>query len=155
MATETIHEGVVNFQSGGTVVMAWGSDTLTVLNMVEGSLKWRPPGEVARPYSDNGIPQAPLRGPVELGMVAFKVRGVKAEANNLIALLSASNTGANTMKEGTITVKIPNWRESANGSVAVFSNCSSAKTPEFSAGTDFDEIDVEFAVRTWTPWTTY
>jgi len=154
MATEAIHEGVVRFESAGTLVFSDGTDILTVNNIVPGSLSFEPPARGPLGYTDRAVQQAPLEGDDTLGTLSFRTRGTKFETNNLFNRLNTANATANTMKEWVVTIKVPNYRDAAAGTVTVLSGASRTKT-DFKAGTDFDEIGVEMSFRSWTPPTTY
>lgn len=150
MASESIHADVVRFESGGILTFTDGSDTLTVKNIVPGSLSFDPPmPQEGLDYSDRGVQQAAVQGDDGLGSLTFRTRGTKFFARNLINLLTVSNPASvNTMREWTVTIKNPDYRGATTGTVTIL--VARRKKVDFKAGTDFDEVGVEMVVRTWT-----
>lgn len=149
MAISTIHPSVVRFESGGLLVFSDGTDVLTIANVVPGSLSFEPPmPQQGLDYSDRGVQQARLQGDDGLGSLSFRTRGTKYFTKNLTEVLSAANTTANTMKEWTVTIKVPDYRGATTGTITVL--VASRNKIDFKAGTDFDEIGVDMSVRSWT-----
>jgi len=138
----------LRFENGGTITIA--GDTL--LNIVEGSLKWRSPGYETIEPMDRGVMLDPLEGNERPTEIELDVRLTSGSAADLIGALTGAGT-AGVKKTATIVATIFDNRGATTGDSWTFASCYLPEGYEYSAasGADTDRLSLRFKAKDLEP----
>lgn len=121
MASLDMNATLHRFEQGGFITITTASDTLTLYNVVPGSVSYVAPQPTRINYSDRGIVKVPLEGSNNPGRLSFQCRCGRQLAG-LIEKLKGRNASANTAKTFTCVLTIPNAVGAAAGETLTYSS---------------------------------
>lgn len=131
MASLDMNATLHRFEQGGFITITTATDTLTLYNVVPGSVAWVTPTPTRMNYGDRGLVKVPLEGNNKPGRLSFQCRCGRQLAG-LIEKLKGRNSAGNTAKTFTAVLTIPNYVGATAG-----------ETLTYSSGTIWLEEDVE------------
>lgn len=141
-----INDAVRRFENGGSLLV--GTDP--VLNIVPGSLKFKPAMRERIEYTDRGVQQTPLLGDDMYGELSFSTRGKPAINGSVESAYSKffAEAGTTTPDVFTLVIKIPTYRGAATYDNLSFANCFLTEPPQMTAGGEGKGLDTyEFTFK--------
>lgn len=143
MAAVNAHATVYRFEDGGTAILTTATDTITVKNIIPGSLKVMESTRGRFEYTDRSVQQRPKETDDGLCKLSFSVRGLDfTTATSLYALSAAVNASAGTVPiiATGLEVKVPNYRGAATGQKITMANVWFDKVPVIQTNQEVDTI---------------
>jgi len=138
MATLNASSGLMTFPAGGQILI--GSDT--VINIVDGSVRWKPGFRARIRHYDQGVPLAPIEGIKDYGSIDFAIKcGDLLDSSAYATLMAQPSPVTGVAKTFSVVIK----RFAAPGLTAgesiTFSDAFLAVAPEFSGGDGTNGLD--------------
>jgi len=143
MASVNAHSTPRRFENSGTAILTTATDTITVQNIVPGSVKVMEGNRGRFEYTDRSVQQTPIELDDSLCRVSFDVRGLDfTTATSLYALAAAVNAAAGTVPTHTagLVLSWPNFRGASVGQKITMANCWFDKVPEIATSDQVDSI---------------
>lgn len=151
MASVNAHTTPRRFEDSGTAILTTAADTITVANVIPGSVKVMEGNRGRFEYTDRSVQQTPKETDDSLCRVSFSVRGLDfTTATSLYALAAAVNASAGTVPTHTagLVLSWPNYRGASVGQKITMANCWFDKVPEIQTNADVDTIqDITFVCK--------
>lgn len=140
MANLNTNAGLMTFPNGGQILI--GSDR--VMNIVEGSVRWKQTFKRRIMHYDDGVPQVPIKGIKDYGSIEFNVKMGDHNDSSVFATLMADNSPA-TGYVKTFSMVIKRFPDTGvtTGESITFSDAFLMSVPEFSGGDGTGNLDTE------------
>ena len=150
MANVNAASGLRTFENGGVLNIVDGATTSTVLNLTEGSVKWKAAMRERIEWKDRGVIQTPGEGDDTPSDVEFEVfMGSVQSSTELYQLLTKVKSSPDGFVQvfTSVVIKLPGYRGASTGESITFGSCWLMENVEWEPGSGTSWAKMKFKLR--------